>query len=249
MLVFKRDLRTFFMNFYGIGFRTVYLFLQVSLFAYIIAKVVSPSLVSGLSYLQYFTLGAAVASLFWASFSTARDIHRDKETGFFVYLIVLPISRLEIVVGRTLSGVIRGIFTMLPIYCWGLLQVPSDLGGVLASITLLLIFSFGLCESNVILATKIKDEGKLRLTIRLMDLVTTRASTIMYPLAAMPFWLQIIALLNPLTYIADSFRTAIVFSPYVIPVQNVVIILFFALLMGVIGTHLYSRGIEGGFTD
>lgn len=249
MVIFKRDVRTFFTNFYGIGFRTVYLFLQIFLFANILGRVISPSSIGGLSYLQYFTLGATIASLFWASFSITYDILVDKETGFFIYLITLPISRFEIVAGRILSGVVRGIFTMLPIYCLGLLYVPSNVDGVLASIAILLIFSFGLCGSNIILATTIKDEGKMRLSIRLMDLIMTRASSIMYPVAAMPLWLKMLASLNPLTYVADSFRQAIILSPYAIPPQNIVIILFFAIAMGVIGEQIYSKRIEGGFTD
>ena len=243
--IFKRDMHTFFTNFYGVGFRTVHIFFQVFLFANILGMAISPSSIGGLGYLQYFTLGASIASLFYSSFTVAYDIQIDKETGFFIYLITLPISRSEIVVGRILSGVVRGIFTMLPVYFLGLSYQPSSIYGVLASFIILLVFTFGLCGLNIILATVIKDGGRMRLGIRFMDLIMLRASTIMYPIAAMPIWMRILALFNPLTYTSDSVRQAIVDSPFGIPVHNIIIVLLFAMTTALIGGYIYSRKVEG----
>ncbi len=249
LVVVKRDVIGYFKNYYEVGFRTAYLVFQVLVFAYILAEIVPQGSIGGLTYLQYFALGSTVISLFGASYTVGRDIHRDWESGFLQYLLTLPISRKDIVIGRGLGGAIRSTLNMIVLYGIALILVPTTFLSVITCIALLFIFSFGLCSLGILLATGIRQEITWRLTTTVLDLVLIRSSTAMYPAAAMPIWLQVGTRLNPLTYAADSVRNITSGSISEASAVNISVILLFAVFMGIGGAVLYSKKVEGGAVE
>lgn len=84
-IIVKRDIYTYFTDFYGAGFRTVYLLLQLLVFGYILGKVVPPTIPAGMTYLQFFAIGSVVISLFGASYTIGRDLYLDRESGFLIF--------------------------------------------------------------------------------------------------------------------------------------------------------------------
>lgn len=248
-VIAKRDIRTFFMNFYGVGFRTVYNLFYILIFAFVLQRVVSSNLTGGLNYFQYFALGATVISLFGASYMIGRDVYWDRETGFLNYLLTLPISRTDIVLGRSLGGAVRSVLNMLPLYFIALFFVPSTFSNVIACILLLFVFSFGLCGLGILLSTTIRHEDKWRLATRLLESLLIRSSTAMYPIFAMPIWLQVFTRINPVTYASDSTRAITTQSLPDVPLGDVFIVLLFSALVGVLGAAIYSRKVEGGVSE
>jgi len=248
-IIAKRDILTFFTNFYGVGFRTLNLLLYVVVFAYVLAKIVPSQITGGLTYIQFFALGATVLSLFGASYLIGRDVYWDRESGFLNYLLALPFSRTDIVLGRSLGGAIRSLPNMLPIYGIALVLVPSALINVMVCMILLFIFSFGLCGLGILLSTAMRKEEKWRLATMLLELFLVRSSTAMYPIFAMPVWLQVFTKMNPVTYAVESTR-AITSQPLsAAPMLDVVTVLLFSAFVGVLGISMYSRKVEGGPTE
>lgn len=249
LIIAKRDILTFFTNFYGVGFRTLNLLLYVVIFAFVLAKIVPSNMTGGLSYIQFFALGATVLSLFGASYLIGRDVYWDRESGFLNYLLSLPFSRTDIVLGRSLGGATRSLLNMLPIYCIALVFVPSALVNVLVCVLLLFVFSFGLCGLGILLSTAIRKEDKWRLATRLLELILVRSSTAMYPIFAMPVWLQVFTRMNPVTYAVESTRVLTSQPLSATPILDVVTVLLFSAFVGVLGISMYSRKVEGGPTE
>src|SRR5438128_1287276 len=137
IVVLGRDVRTFFTNFYGVGFRTLVVVLETVVFAFILSSVVPTSAIGGLSYLQFFALGSLVVSMFWASYNIGREVFWDRDSGYLNYLMSLPLRRSEIILGRSLGGSFRGILTTLPLYVLVILLVPTTIVNVLESLGVL----------------------------------------------------------------------------------------------------------------
>lgn len=249
-LVLVRDVRIFFSNFYGVGFRSLNIVLETVLFAYILTRIVPISGTNGLTYLQYYALGSIVISVFWASYSIGRDVFWDKESGYMNYLMTLPISRTQIILGRSLGGSLRGIFSVLPLYALASVLVPTTALNILESVGLLFIFSMGLCGLGITIALSVREETKVLLLNTLLSLTLIRASTAMYPATAMPVWLQVGTRLNPLTYTADSIRSVTTHAPGgSFPVDEISIIVLFTVLASVLGSWIFSRMVEGGSSE
>lgn len=246
LIVAKRDIRTYFTDFYGVGFRTLSNLCFIVFFGLVLAKIVSSNLIGELSYLQFFALGATVTSIFNASYLIGRDVYWDRESGFLNYLLSLPFSRTDLVLGRSLGGAVRSLLNMLPIYGIALFLVPSSFINDMICILLLFVFSFGLCGLSIMLSASIKQEERWGLATRLLEFVLSRSSTAMYPIFAMPAWFQVFTKINPVTYAAESTR-AITSKPlYAAPIIDILVVLLFSCFAGVLGIALYSRRIEGG---
>lgn len=246
-VVLLRDIRTFFTNFYGVGFRMVDIVLQTVIFAYILASVVHPTVTGGLTYIQYFALGSLVISSFWASYNIGREVYWDRESGYLNYLMSLPIRRTEVVVGRSLGGSVRAVLTAFPLYALAALLVPTTLINVLASVGLLFVFSVGLCGLGVTISLSLREETKARLLNTLLSLTLVRSSTAMYPAVAMPVWLQLGTRLNPVTHASDSIRSVTASQlQSQIPMDAVSAVFLFTGLSGMLGAWVFSRAVEGG---
>ncbi len=246
-VVLERDVRTFFMNFYAIGFRNIVVVLDTVIFAFILSAAVRPGAVGNMTYLQFFALGSLVVSIFWASYNIGRDVYWDRESGFLNYLMSLPISRTEIIVGRSFGGSFRAIMTALPLYVLAAILVPTTALNILESLAVLFVFALGLCGLGITAALSVRDETRARLLNTFISLVLIRSSTALYPIVAMPVWLQVGTRLNPVTYASDSIRSVTVYSPQaVIPGFDISIVLIFAGVASVLGSWLFSRMIEGG---
>ena len=249
-MVVARDIRTFFTNFYGVGFRNIVVVLDTVIFAFILSAAVPSEAVGGLTYLQFFALGSIVVSIFWASYNIGRDVYWDRESGFLNYLMSLPISRMDVIVGRSLGGSIRGILTALPLYVLAAILVPTTIVNVLESIGVLFIFALGLCGLGITSALSVRDETRARLLNTFISLALIRSSTALYPIVAMPVWLQVGTRLNPVTYATNSIRSVTVFSSQAIfPGFDISIVVAFAAVVGLVGSWVFSRMIEGGPAD
>jgi ABC-type polysaccharide/polyol phosphate export permease len=117
-------------------------------------------------------------------------------------------------------------------------------------LAVLFAFALGLCGLGIIAALSVRDETRARLLNTFISLALIRSSTALYPIVAMPVWLQIGAKLNPVTYASDSIRSITVYSPQAIfPGLDISIVLIFATIVGMLGSWLFSKTIEGGPAD
>ena len=119
-----------------------------------------------------------------------------------------------------------------------------------SALAVLFAFALGLCGLGIIAALSVRDETRARLLNTFISLALIRSSTALYPLVAMPVWLQVGTALNPVTYASNGIRSVTVFSPQaVFPGFDISIVLIFAAVSGVLGSWIFSRMIEGGPAD
>jgi ABC-2 type transport system permease protein len=152
-----------------------------------------------------------ISVMFTAMFSAA-SIVWDREFGFLREMMVAPIRRSSIVIGKCLGGATVAGFQGLLIICLaGLVHVPYQPLLILGIFALQLLLAYSITAFGVMIAVRIK---QMQSFMGVMQMIVTPMffiSGALFPAAGLPGWLTVLNRLDPLTYAVDPMRL-IVFS-------------------------------------
>lgn len=250
MLVVERDIRLFFQYKFLIILRAIWFVSQIVLFGLIASRMIN---VQDLDYFRYYVSGLSIMTLYSAAIFIGFDIYEEAEHGVFEYLLSLPVSRRQLVLGRSIGGGLRSFIYVGPLIAVSLYVIGavSPLHFLVALFALFL-FAFGVSGMSITIAVIIKSSDRFDILMGVVDALIVRLSTAMYPLAvvqsANPLYGGI-ANFNPISFAADLFRwgtgieSIITLDNPLLPLVG--IIAFFAIFTFV-GVAIYDRRIEGG---
>jgi ABC-2 type transport system permease protein len=148
----------------------------------------------------------ALSVLFTAIFS-AGSIVWDREFGFLREILVAPVSRASIVIGKCLGGATIATFQGVIFLClaW-FAHVPYNPVLILSLIGLLLLLSFTLTAFGVMMAARIKQFQAFMALTQMVVMPLYFLSGALYPLNGLPAWLTVLTRLDPLTYVVGPMR-------------------------------------------
>jgi ABC-2 type transport system permease protein len=251
--VVERDLRMFMQYKFMLIMRGIWFTAQVALFGLVVNSMVQTAAQqAGINYFQYYVAGVTIITLYSISMFIGYDIFEEAEHGVFEYLLTLPVSRRELVLGRSIGGGLRSFIYIGPLLVVVLLILGvSNPLYLLVSLASLFLFAFGVSGMSITIAVAMKSGDKFDILIGVLDALIVRLSTTMYPTVymqqAMPAYAAI-AQFNPLTYAADLFRWGtgveqiLQFSPLV----GVLALFIFFFGFTFVGVLFYERRLEGG---
>lgn len=161
----------------------------------------APGMPEGVTYIQYFFPGTVLLIvLFTAIFSTISVIE-DRREGFLQGVLVAPVSRSSLVLGKILGGstlaFIQGFLFCLVAPAVGLKWNPGDLLFVLGELWLV---SVGLTGLGFWLAWKLDSTQGFHGVMNLLLIPMWLLSGALFPISGAPYWLQIVMAVNPVTY-------------------------------------------------
>lgn len=248
LLVVERDVRLFFQYKFLIILRTIWFVSQVALFGLIASRMINLP-----DYFPYYVSGLSVMTLYSAAVFIGFDIYEEAEHGVFEYLLSLPVSRRQLVLGRSIGGGLRSFIYVGPLIAASLYVIGSvDPLSFLVSLFALFLFAFGVSGMSITIAVMIKSSDRYDILMGALNALIVRLSTAMYPLAVIqasnPFY-GAVANFNPITYAADLFRwgtgieSIITLSNPLIPVLGIIAFFAFFTFVGIV---VYDKKIEGG---
>jgi daunorubicin resistance ABC transporter membrane protein len=151
----------------------------------------------------------AMSVLFTAIFSAA-SIVWDREFGFLREMLVAPVSRSAIVIGKCLGGAtiatLQGIVILI---LSGLAHVPYAPGLIVTLIGEMLLLSFTLTAFGVMMAARIKQFQAFMALTQMLVFPLFFLSGALYPLNGLPTWLTVLTRIDPLTYVVGPMRHAV----------------------------------------
>lgn len=172
---------------------------------------------AGIDFKTYIYPGVLAMSVLFTSLFSAASIVWDREFGFLREMLVAPVSRSAIVIGKCLGGAtVATLQGMVILALAGLAHVPYDPVLFLTLIGELLLLSFTLTAFGVMMAARIKQIQAFMALTQMLVMPLFFLSGALYPLNGLPGWLTVLTRLDPLTYIVDPMRHA-VFSHLPIP--------------------------------
>lgn len=197
--------------------------LQPLMFLFILGTGLS-SLVSGgggalggLSLRTFFYPGVlAMSTMFTAVFS-AGTLLWDREFGFLREMLVAPVRRSSILVGKAVGGaVVATLQGLLVLALAGLVGVPYRPGLLLALAGELFLLAFSLTAMGLVIAVRLREMQTFFALTQMFLMPMFFLSGALYPLNGLPTWLRVLTRVDSLTYVVDPMRRA-VFSALELP--------------------------------
>jgi len=147
--------------------------------------------------------------LFTAIFSAA-SIVWDREFGFLREMLVAPVSRASIVIGKCLGGATIATFQgIIMLALAGLAGVPYDPVLMLILIGEMLLLAFTLTAFGVMMAARITQFQAFMALTQMLVMPLFFLSGALYPLRGLPGWLSVLTRIDPLTYVVGPMRHAV----------------------------------------
>lgn len=147
-----------------------------------------------------------IAVMFTAMFSAA-SIVWDREFGFLREMLVAPVRRSSIVIGKTLGGATVASFQgVILIALAGAVHVPYSPLMLLGIFGLQLLLAFTITAFGVMVAARIKQMQSFMGLMQMVIMPMFFISGALYPVTHLPGWLGVLNRLDPLTYAVDPMR-------------------------------------------
>jgi ABC-2 type transport system permease protein len=147
-----------------------------------------------------------IAVMFTAMFSAA-SIVWDREFGFLREMMVAPIRRSSIVIGKCLGGAsvacIQGIIVLV---LAGAVHVPYDPVMIIEVFVLQLLLAFSITAFGVMVAARIKQMQSFMGVMQMIIMPMFFISGALFPASGLPGWLTVLNRIDPLTYAVDPMR-------------------------------------------
>ena len=216
----------FFLAFLGLGLRPIKF----------------PGLTAGMSFLDFLAPGMVALSIIFASMFAGVSIIWDRQFGFLKEILVAPVSRFSIVVGRILGGATISIIQGLIILAVSiLLGAEVNLVGLIPGLFMMLLTAFFAVGLGITLASRMEDPHAFSLIMNLIMMPATFLSTAYFPLETMTNWLRTLIYVNPLTYVVDGLRGCLTNSFSIPPWIDLIVTVFLCAATMSIGTYLFNK--------
>jgi ABC-2 type transport system permease protein len=152
-----------------------------------------------------------IAVMFTAMFSAA-SIVWDREFGFLREMMVAPVRRSSILIGKCLGGATVASFQGVIVLCLaGAVGVPYEPSLILGVFALQLLLAFAITAFGVMVAVRIKQMQSFMGVMQMVVMPMFFISGALFPVSGLPGWLAVLNRLDPLTYAVDPMRR-LVFS-------------------------------------
>jgi ABC-2 type transport system permease protein len=147
-----------------------------------------------------------IAVMFTAMFSAA-SIVWDREFGFLREMMVAPVRRSSIVIGKCIGGATVASFQgVIVLALAGAVHVPYDPTLILGVFFLQLLLAFSITAFGVMVAVRIKQMQSFMGVMQMIVMPLFFISGALFPVANLPGWLTVLNRIDPLTYAVDPMR-------------------------------------------
>ncbi|MDI6871379.1 MAG: ABC transporter permease [Bacillota bacterium] len=188
--------------------------------------------VPGVDYMKFMFPGVIGMTVLFTSISSAVSIVWDREFGFLKEVLVAPVSRTAIVLGKALSGstvaVLQGAMILLLAPLIGVALTPRS---VLAALGLMFLLSFALSSTGILVAARMESMQGFQLIMNFVVMPMYFLSGAIFPLSSLPPWMKALARVDPLAYGVDGLKNVIIGVHEFSLVTDVAVILAMAAVM------------------
>jgi ABC-2 type transport system permease protein len=161
-------------------------------------------------YLQYFFPGSLLMIVLFTSIFTMMSVIEDRDRGFLSSVLVAPVSRSTIVMGKVLGGTtlsaVQGLIFLVFAPAVGVHLGVEDFFIVVLSVVLM---AFALTALGFTLAWRMESAQAFHAIVNLFLIPLWLLSGAMFPAKDASGWIRWVMRLNPLTYGLDALRTAL----------------------------------------
>lgn len=193
-------------------------------------------------YLQFLAPGVICMTILFTAIFSGMELIWDRQFGFLKETLVAPVSRLTIMVGRTLGGatvaVIQGL--IVSVACC-LVGFRPDFAGIPGALVVMTLVALMFTALGTAIASVMEDFQGFQLITNFVVMPTFFLSGALFPLTNAPRALQVIAWFNPLTYGVDGLRSTLTGLSYFGVGIDFAVLSALTVAFLLSGSYLFSR--------
>jgi ABC-2 type transport system permease protein len=166
-----------------------------------------------LSYLDYIAPGILAQSILFIAIFYGIALIWERDMGILHKILVSPAPRSALVIGRAIAAGIRGISQIFIIYFLSFLlgiHLRWDLLAFIGVVATVMLGGAIFSTFSLIIASIVKKRERFMGIGQVLTMPLFFASNALYPIEMMPRWMQILSVLNPLTYQVDALRSLMI---------------------------------------
>ncbi|MCD6371214.1 MAG: ABC transporter permease [Candidatus Aenigmarchaeota archaeon] len=217
----------FFLTFFGLGFSNMNI----------------PGMPKKVDYIHFLVPGIVGMTMLFTSMFAGISVLWDREFGFLKEIMVAPVNRISIVIGRIVGGATTSIFQGILILGISILMgfKIASISAFLLSIVFMLLISSTFIGLGLIFASKMKDIHGFSLIMNFVTSPLFFLSGALFPLKNLPTWIRYISYLDPLTYGVDGLRGVLIgVSLFSVPF-NLTVLIGFSAVMIFLGAYFFEK--------
>jgi ABC-2 type transport system permease protein len=159
------------------------------------------------NYLEYFYPGALIMIVLFTSIFTMMSVIEDRKEGFLLSVLVAPVSRSAIVLGKVLGGTTLATIQGLIFLVFApLVGVHIGLGSFALIVVTVFLVSFALTALGFAIAWPMDSTQAFHAIINLFLIPLWLLSGALFPISGASVWLRVLMRINPLTYGVEALR-------------------------------------------
>lgn len=200
---------------------------------------------SELSPLEFIAPGIVGMTLLFSSTMFGLSVIWDKQFGFMKEILVAPVSRIHIMLGKVFGGstvsMLQGILILFAV---GLVGIrPSSLVGLLQALAFMVLISLSFVSIGLAFASRINDPIAFPIVVNFLIMPLFFLSGTFYLIGSpgLPSWLGFLTRLNPLAYGVDGLRGAVLGTSHFPILLDFAVLAVFSLAMILLGGYLFRK--------
>lgn len=197
----------------------------------------------GGNYLQFIAPGIIAMGILFTAVFSGIEIIWDRQFGFLKETLVAPVSRTEIMIGRTLGGAttatIQGMVVFIITLFFGFR--PQFLAVLPLAFLFMFIIAVFFTALGTAIASWMEDLQAFPLIMNYLMMPIFFLSGALFPLRGLPKILQIVARIDPLSYGVDGLRGTLVNGSYFGLATDFIVLAGITAVIVAIGSYLFSR--------
>jgi len=194
-------------------------------------------------YINFLSPGIIAMTILFTAIFTGTEIIWDKQFGFLKETLVAPVSRFQIMLGKTLGGatvsIIQGLLVLVVVTLVGFR--PESAMSLIAALFFVTLIGVLFSAIGTTIASRLDDMQAFPLIINFIVQPLFFLSGALFPLNNLPPALSFITTVNPLTYGVDGIRGAFTGAYYFSFTTNVAVLSFCIAVALIVGAYQFSR--------
>ncbi len=217
----------FFLGFLGLGFR----------------RMPVPGMGEGTGYIGFLVPGIIGMTMLFSSSMQGMSLLWDKEFGFLKEIMVAPVGRVSLVLGRVAGGATTSMIQGLLILGASLLmgfRLPGP-GALAFGLVFMLLIAFTFIGLGLVFASRMKDMQGFGIVMNFVIFPFFFLSGALTPLENFPWFVRALSYADPLTYGVDGLRAVLIGRSSLPVAVDLAVMVGFSLIMLFLGTWFFEK--------
>jgi ABC-2 type transport system permease protein len=205
-VVAYRDILTFVSDRFRVVASLTFPLLFLLIFGGGFANVIG-QMAGGMDIVQFMYPGIVAQAVLTTSLFAGVSVVSDREVGFLREILVAPISRSGIVLGKAAGAAVVALLQVLVLLVVApIVNVPLDGGKIALLVPTVVVLSIALSGLGILIGSFARSQQGFQLLMQMLVFPMIFLAGVFFPVDSVPLWMEVASKVNPVTYGVDAIR-------------------------------------------